>query len=178
MFLFTKYIVAAGMILLIISHGIVQFGLFEVIQMNHKTVIKKQLNNDIPQDQKVIFKFGKSEYQVASSGIDWKDKDEFRFDGRMYDIISTEETEDSVYIHCILDSNESDLYSILDKLIEDDSENSDHENGLNNYFSHFYSYTENQNSFKSFYSDNQYFVFTSAGLLYSEIPVATPPPQA
>lgn len=178
MFLITKHIVAACMILLIISHGIIQFGLFEVIQMNHKTVINKQLNEGVPRSQQVTFKFEKNEYHEKLSKIDWKDKDEFRLDGSMYDIISTEETADSVYIYCILDSNESDLYTILDKLIEDDSENSDHENGLNNYFSHFYSYTENQNSIKSFYSDNLYFEFTSAGLIYSEIPVATPPPQA
>jgi hypothetical protein len=152
--------------------------MFELVQKNYRNIVADQINNGIPLNKQTVFKFEKKDYQKKISRIEWKDKDEFRFDGRMYDIINTRVTDDSVYLCCILDSDETDLYSILDKLLEDDSENSDDETGLNNYFSHFYSYTENQNSFKSFYSDNQYFEFTSAGLLYSEIPVATPPPQA
>lgn len=178
MFLFTKYLVAAGMVLLLISHGIIQYGMFELVQMNHKTVIEKRINRGIPRDQRVVLKFEKNDYENKSLQMDWKDKDEFRLDGHMYDIINIEVTKDSVYLYCILDSKDSDLYSILDKLIKDDSENSDDENSLNNYFSHFYSCTVNQSSIQNYYSPSQYIDCISGRLLYIELPVTTPPPQA
>lgn len=166
------------MMLLIISHGIIQFGMFELAKVNHKSYMAGEIDRGIHQNKQIVFKFEKMDYENRSSKMDWKDKDEFRMNGGMYDIIKKEVMNDSVYLYCILDSEESRLYSLLDKLIEDDSEKSDDENRLNNYFSHFYSCSSGQSSITNYYSHNQYFDCITSSLLYVELPVTTPPPQA
>lgn len=178
MFLFAKYLIAAGMVLLIISHGIIQFGMFELVQKNLKSQAVDRINRGIPQHQQVIFRFGVEDYRIKSSQIDWKDKNEFRLDGKMYDIINTVTSEDSVYLYCLTDPEESDLYSILDKLIEDDSENSDKENSFNNYFNHFYSYSPQNNFNKIYQSENRYFDRIVVSLIEVDILLVTPPPRA
>ena len=177
MFLFTKYLIAAGMVLLLISHGIIQFGMFELVQKNIRSEIADQINRGIPQHQQVIFRFGINDNRNNSIQIDWKDKNEFRLDGKMYDIIKTETSEDSVYLYCMTDPEESELYSILDKLIEDDSENSDKENRFNNYFSHFYSSSQQNNFHKIFQSENRYDGGTACSLLDGDLSLTTPPPR-
>jgi hypothetical protein len=178
MFNFAKYMIASGMILLLISHGIIQFGMFELVQTNLRSESTERINRGIPQHQQVIFRFGVEDYRDKSSQINWKDKDEFRLDGKMYDIIKKETSGDSVYLYCIIDREESDLYSILDKLIEDDSENSDKENRINNYFSHFYSYSPQNNFHKIYQSENRYFGRIVISLLEGDLSLGTPPPRA
>lgn len=178
MFLFAKYLITASIVLLIVSHGILQFGVFELFQKNLRSEIVNQIKRGVPQRQQVILHFGIEDYRNTSSKIDWKDDNEFRLDGKMYDIVKTEFTEDSVFVYCIIDTEETDLYSILDKLIEDDSENSDKENRFNNYFSHYYFYS-NQNSFTDiFQSENLCFDRIVSSLLEGNLLLTTPPPRA
>lgn len=178
MFLFTKYLIVAIMLFLLISHGIIQFGIFEVTQKNLRSETVDQIKKGIPQDQQVILGFGIKAYRDISSRIDWKEQNEFRLDGKMYDILKTEVSEDSVYLYCLIDREESDLYAILNELIEEESENSDKENRFNNYFSHFYSYSKNNDFQKILQSENQFFVCTVSSPLESDLSLSTPPPRA
>lgn len=177
MYFLIKNLVAAAMLLLIISHGIIQYGMFELIQNNHRTEVENRINKGISRHQQIVFSFDITDYEIQFSHIEWKADDEFRLNGKMYDIIKTETRNDSVYLYCLFDSEESILYSILNKLIEDDSENSDNENVMNNYFSHFYSAPVFQDSIKNFHSDNNYFEYMTSSPLEGELMVTTPPPR-
>lgn len=177
MFLLLKYLTAPFMVLLIISHGIIQFGIFGFVQTKHRTAMENQIRNGISDSRQIVFKFSKTDYCDNFSQIDWKYENEFRLNDQMYDITGIQESEDSVYLYCVLDSEESDLYSLLDKLITEDSENTEDENGLNSFFSHFYSFTANQNQLENYYSDNQYSDYISGCLPVRELPVITPPPR-
>ncbi len=50
--------------------------------------------------------------------INWVEKHEFRFSGKMYDVVYSEETSDSTTYYCFDDSKESDLYAALNRVIK------------------------------------------------------------
>ncbi len=177
MHLLIKYLFASGMILLLISHGVIQFGIFELFQAKHKIEISRLINKGIPIHQQVVFRFDKNEYAVYCAGIKWTDTDEFRHNDKMFDIIKIEVSEDSVYLFCLYDSNETELFTILDKIIEEDSQNPDEENGLNNYLSQYYWCSSPDYDSSIPQADNNYFIGFLNDLLDGECLVLTPPPR-
>jgi hypothetical protein len=173
-----KNLIASGMLLLVISHGILQFGMFELFQSKHRAEVYNLISKGVPDEDRVIFSFSISEYGNYITSIEWKDENEFRYKDKMFDIIKTEVKGDSVYLYCLYDSNDTDLFAVLDKLIEEDSENSDEQIGLDNYLSqnyscsslHFYNYP--------LLSDNNYSEKYIYNLLDGEYLLNTPPPRA
>ena len=173
-----KYLTTSVMIFLVISNGVIQFGMFEFFQEKHRMQVKDLIKNGIPDNRQVIFVLEKSAYENMQTGIDWKDFDEFRFDGEMYDILGTDVKGDSVYLYCLLDSDETGLYTILDRIIEKETEDPDEQAGLNNFASHYYSCPEyiptilipSQGKF-NFGSGN-------SNLLEGEYLTDTPPPRS
>ena len=108
----------------------------------------------------------------------WINEYEFRFNGQMYDIIDKEEKGDSIYLYCIDDSIESELYSILDKFIENDTEDTDEQYGINNFLSHFYLLSEFNISFQNHQTNNLYNEILIGNVLEGEYLINTPPPRA
>jgi len=159
MYLITRNLITAGMISLLISHGIIQFGMFELFQVHNRAEIATMITRGIPSHKQIILGFDRQELISSVTGLRWIDENEFRYQGRMYDIINKEEKGDSVYLYCIDDSTESELYAVLEKIIENDSEDPDEQEALNNFFSQFYSSPEFDDSClnllpNSFYQEN------------------------
>ena len=57
-------------------------------------------------------KFTKYEF---TRRLNWKDENEFEFEGKMYDIVKTEMNNDEVIVYCIWDKRENELISIYEK---------------------------------------------------------------
>lgn len=177
MYHLTKKLFALCMIFLLISHGIIQFGLFEVFQAKTKADVAEMIYKGISSFNQVILGFHKNELVKSGIGIHWIDDHEFRYNGRMFDIINKEAKGDSVYLYCIEDSIESDLYSILYKFIEDDKEDPNEEDGLNNFCSHFYSLSEINILYLYPRTDNFHNEECIRNLLEGEYLLNTPPPR-
>jgi hypothetical protein len=173
-----KYLLTSVMIFQVISNGVIQFGMFEFFQEKHKMEVKDLIKNGIPDDRQVIFVFEKSAYENMQTGIDWKDSDEFRFDGEMYDILGTDVKGDSVYLYCLPDSDETGLYTILDRIIEKETEDSDEQAGLNNFVSHYYSGPEYSPTIKIPSAGEFNFGTGDRNLLDGEYLTNTPPPRS
>lgn len=177
MHILIQNLIALSMILLVISHGILQFGMFELFQSKHRAEAVHLINKGIPDQHQVIFSFGLSDYENYLAGIEWKNENEFRYKDKMFDIIKTEVNEDSVYLYCYYDSIDTDLFSVLDKLLEGDSENPDEQKGINNYLSHYYSCPVLDNFNYPLQSENYYPERGIIDLLEGEYLLHTPPPR-
>ncbi len=178
MYLIPRNLITAGMISMLISHGIIQFCVFELFQVHSRADIASKIIRGIPSHKQVILGFDRQELIGSVTGFRWIDENEFRYQGRMYDIISKEERGDSVYLYCIEDSAESDLYAVLDKIIENDSEDPDEQKALNNFFSQFYSSQEIYISFLNPQPDSFYQENCVDDLLEGVYLLTTPPPRA
>ncbi len=174
--LLMKNLFASGMILLIISHGVIQFGLFEFFQAKHKTGISRLIEKGVPAHQQVIFRFEKNEF-AKYCDTKWTEAEEFRYNDKMFDIIKAEVSGDSVFLLCVYDSDETELFSILDKIIDENSGNPVEENGVNNYLSQYYSCSSADYNFQIPQADNIYFSTYKNDLLKGEYLVQTPPPR-
>ena len=169
---------ALSMILMLISHGVIQFGIFELFQAKNKTEISSLINNGVPVHQQVVFSFEINEYAGYCTGKEWKEADEFRYNDKLFDVIKTEISGDSIYLVCVYDSNETELFCILDKIIDEDSENPDEENGLNNYLSHYYFSAASHDNSQLPQDNNNYLISLQNDPLDGEYLVLTPPPRA
>ena len=81
--------------------------------------IKNQMRENIALINKAsditILKFSFSDYK---NKLNWHEKSEFEFDGRMYDVIEIEQSEDGYTIYCLHDEKEEMLISNFKKLNE------------------------------------------------------------
>ena len=62
-----------------------------------------------------IFKLSLKDYK---SRLHWRDKNEFELEGKMYDVIKIEESNDGFIIYCLHDEKEEKLISNFNKLNE------------------------------------------------------------
>jgi hypothetical protein len=97
----------------------------------------------------------------------------------MFDILKVKEKNDSVYIYCIHDEKESDLYGVLDKFLYQADENSENDetSTLNIFLSQFFSIAPFSDLSLQPPADNNYYYSFDGQLLEGEILLNTPPPQ-
>ena len=65
-------------------------------------------------DLSEIHKLKLTKYEYTRR-LNWKDENEFEFEGKMYDIVKTEMNNDEVIVYCIWDKRENELISIYEK---------------------------------------------------------------
>lgn len=170
------------MIILIISHGIIQFTVFKFFQIKHKAEAVEIISEGVQVSEQIIFKFEKNNFDNRHIKIEWKDDNEFRYENEMFDLIKKEIRNDSVYLYCTYDEDDSKLYSILDKFLglifEENPDDPDELKIINVYFNQYYSGSlfTNDNYYPQL--DNSYYDNYSPNLLDGEKLVNTPPPQA
>ena len=167
------------MILLIISHGIVQFTFFSILQITHQAGFSEIIKEHDSFKQEQVFKFAREDFDRNFVGIEWKNENEFRKDEAMFDVLKVEEKNDSIYIYCIHDEKESDLYSVLDKFLYQADENSENDetSTLNLFLSQFFSIAPCSDLSLQPPVDNNYYYSFADQLLEGEILLNTPPPQ-
>lgn len=81
--------------------------------------IKSRIQNNLPEAEmtKWVFKAGSDELKK----IYWYDKNEFRYRGKMYDIVRQEiNINGEIIYYCINDSQEEALFENLDQLVENE----------------------------------------------------------
>lgn len=109
-----KIIAIASVVMLAFSLG----GYYLVIvvqQQNVRNKIKQQIKQGVP-DSKLTKVVVTAETRKQLS---WKHGKEFRYKGTMFDVVRTEMCEDGTTVYyCITDTQETDLFAQLDKLVQ------------------------------------------------------------
>jgi hypothetical protein len=82
-----------------------------------KKEMKRLLKVQAPASMLRVFVFPAAPAVQQRLGVRWIEDHEFRFDGRMYDIVRSEQRGDSVVYTCIEDEMETRLFAGLDALI-------------------------------------------------------------
>lgn len=174
--------ISVGMLFLIISHGIIQFVFLKIFQAKYQAEIVEIMLNDLSETDLVSFKFNKSDLNSGTINIQWLEDDEFRYQNIMYDVFKKEVNGDCVYLYCVQDEKESELYSYFDKyfkkLINEDSDKEEDLESLCYSFSHLYSKPLETEDKSSEYAESKYFTNTPFKILDGVHPSSTPPPRS
>ena len=119
--------------------------------------------------------------KVIASDMVFNDEDEFSYQGRMYDVISTERTKDHISFKCYHDRTETELTQDLSDKINADRDMPAHKNKEIAVFKMLLQYLPSEDK-EDFYPSPQnstsYFPLNSA-MIQSSVyrPIVSPPPE-
>lgn len=147
--------------------------MFTLFRADHRAEAARLIGEGVSGDNEVVFSFDKNEFMR----LEWKDDDEFRFEGSLYDIIRTENKGDSVYVYCIFDEDDSILYAVLDNLIENDKDDPKENGGSGLSLSQFYYCGYFDYNPGSLNSSDKIFFCPGIAPLEGEHLLITPPPR-
>ena len=89
-----------------------------IMQAEIRHHMKAKMEEEIPENELAIISF------TPGEKIDWvRDDKEFRYQGRMYDIVHRSEKDGLICFHCIDDRQESLLMAQMEKLLKNNVEN-------------------------------------------------------
>lgn len=96
-----------------ISNSVGVVIVYQQIKSYHKRSIREQIKQNNFSQVIEILRFSKKDLKEKLVKIDFIEKNEFKFDGKLYDIISFWETDDSVFYKCINDTKEEELEAVF-----------------------------------------------------------------
>lgn len=150
---------------------------FKIQQSNIRREIKHTIKSHVPDSQLKILSFNVSSEEYKK--LDWKDKHEFRYKGRMYDIVKQKTLANGqIQFYCIDDEDEEKLFENLETMIshrlKESSESFKHVEIL--LFSHLYISEKNT---QWFYTENSSPLFQEEKTFLSFMldDKTTPPPE-
>jgi len=170
------------MLFLVISHGIFQLFVFKIFQTKYRGEIIEVIEEGVENNNLTLFRFSKDNFNKGLTRLDWIEENEFRSGNKMYDVVNKEFKGDSVYLYCIHDDNESELYAAMDKIfkrmVEENPDKAKDLRNYNNSLSQFYSKPIETEYSTNLYSDCTYFTKISSDLLEGEYIPVSPPPRS
>jgi len=83
-------------------------------KINIRKQVKEQIIAGIDADELIVMKFSKNEIREK---LRWEHSGEFEYDQQMYDVAEIRITDDSVYIWCWYDKNETELNNKISELV-------------------------------------------------------------
>jgi predicted P-loop ATPase/GTPase len=94
---------------------------FEIEQYRIKEEIKFEIINNLPENELTLVKISSGDNEK----ITWMDEGrEFRYEGNMFDVVKSKKATDTTYYYCFNDIKESKLMARLDKLVKEQTDNS------------------------------------------------------
>ncbi len=172
-----KNLTSFCLLLLVISHGIIQFGMFELFRADFRAEAARLIRAGVPEPGRAVFCFDKKEFENEKTPVEWKGDDEFRFEGKLFDVIRTEFKGDSVYFYCLYDEDDTILFSVLDSMIEDDRDDPEETDGLGISLSNYYVCGNFDYNLDSPGSEEAYCINPGINLLEGEYVINIPPPR-
>ncbi len=103
-------------------YSIIGFYLnFEIEQYQVKEAIKEKIIKNLPDNELTLVKISSGDYEK----ITWTEEgNEFRYNGNMLDVVKIRTGADTTYYYCFNDEKESKLFADLDKLVREQTDNS------------------------------------------------------
>lgn len=179
--MYLKKYISAIMLFLLILHGSLHLFVLKIFQTQHKEQVYELISSRSYQEDIVLFKFNKYEFDKGLNYIEWTEENEFRIEGEMYDIVRKEITEDTVYLYCFYDREESNLYNsiikVLNNLIENDRATTSNVTSIITLLSEFYSNTNEAANDSWLNLNRMYFPAIAFNTLDGEHYLNTPPPR-
>ena len=170
------------MLILFVSHGMLQFSLYKIMQVKYRSDMIKQISLGIPDSYLTILKFEKSNIKTDSNNLLWIEDDEFQYENLMYDLVKTKVVEDSVYLYCIMDEDETKLNAYFEKYLKytaDEGLNKFRDiSSINIFLSQFYSNSLNSDFDNHLHLINQNYYCLKINTLDGENFLDTPPPRS
>jgi actin-related protein len=94
---------------------------FEIEQFRIKEEIKDKIINNLPEKDLTLVKISSRDKEK----ITWtEDSKEFRYNGNMFDVVNIKIKSDTTCYYCFNDEKESQLFTNLDKLVKEQTDNS------------------------------------------------------
>lgn len=85
------------------------YVVFKGWQKGIRSQIKEQIRHDSKLSDIEVLTFSKADLKQKRIALEWEKEDEFRFNGNMYDVVSRNESSDSITFTCINDRKEKKL---------------------------------------------------------------------
>ena len=92
------------------------WSLFSLRRQEIRKEIKTRIKQGVPQAERTIVRLSDTEMQ--SSDFTWVKDHEFRYQGKMYDVLERKVIGDRTEFACILDEDETRLFKTLDEQIQ------------------------------------------------------------
>jgi len=121
-------------------------GAFIAFNMK-KSAIKKEVKAYLREHPNVsgeFLAFKTNNNKIASVDFEWIEETEFLYKGKMYDVISVQNKNERVQIHCIKDEEENKLIDLYAKLHKKTDPNSSAHNSFK-FFSQLFFLEQNEN---------------------------------
>ncbi len=92
------------------------FIVFRVRQLELKREVWMYLQLNKKDKHLTHFQFPAQNGTVLNDKFEWEEENEFRFEGRMYDVIELKVHRDKVILTCVEDKKENDLLNTFEKI--------------------------------------------------------------
>ncbi len=96
------------------------FFIFRIQQHKIRQEIEQQIKAGVSEAELVLLKIPKTLEEKPHSTFQRIHKREFRYDGKMYDIVRQESHGDTTWYYCLPDEKETQLFANLDELVKQD----------------------------------------------------------
>jgi len=174
----TKIISLTLSLFLIFSAGGYVFIYQQLISLNrfyiHAAIDEDDFDKDI-----IILSFMKSDIESGNIDFQWMHKKEFRYHGKMYDIVERAETKDSIYFYVYCDDTEDLLVSNFNRHFDDDKKNKKQNSPASNIKIPVSDlFCNSQNGFPLLKYRNYFPPFIESSYSFTELEVPTPPPKS
>ncbi len=90
---------------------------FEIQKHEIRREIKQQIKAGVPETELVLLKILERKPDLTFQHVD---KHEFRYDGKMYDVVRQESHGDTTWYYCLADEKETQLFAHLEELVKRD----------------------------------------------------------
>jgi hypothetical protein len=97
-----------------------QLFVFKIQQYEIRQEIKEQIKAGVPEAELVLLKIPKALEEIPHPAFQRIHKREFRYDGKMYDIVRQIAHGDTTWYYCLCDEKETQLLANLDELVKQD----------------------------------------------------------
>lgn len=94
------------------------FFTFRIIQKGYKKQFRKHISSNANEENTEILVISDAVIQQRNSPFKWMEEDEFRYYGKMYDIVKSEKKGDQNIFYCVNDKNEEKLMARFENYLK------------------------------------------------------------
>lgn len=109
------------LLLLLLFHPGGYFLIFKIQQYQVRREIKQRIKAGVPEQELVLLKIPRNLEEQPSQLFQRIHSGEFRYQGKMYDIVRQQEHGDTTWYYCVSDEKETVLFANLDELVNRES---------------------------------------------------------
>jgi hypothetical protein len=114
-----RKLIAAIFIFALLFNAVGAYMVLESMKYSVRKEIKKKIKRSIPGSELHVLQFAISDLEAGTSQIHWIHTGEFRYKGKMYDIVRRSVQHGYLILHCINDTDEERLFAGIDALVND-----------------------------------------------------------